>query len=52
MNYPLAHAILSELRMSPEREPQTAGIWKSFDEKDWENTLTWLDLSGLSDLLS
>jgi hypothetical protein len=44
VNYPLAHAILSELRMSPETETQTVGIWKTFDEKAWEDTLTWLDL--------
>jgi len=48
VNYPLAHAILSELRMSPETETQTVGIWKTFDEKAWEDTLTWLDLSGLA----
>ena len=48
MNYPLAQAILAQLRISPDNAPQTSDVWTAFDEREWERTLTWLDLSGLA----
>jgi putative nucleotidyltransferase-like protein len=48
VNYRLAEAILNPLRMSPAPVPQADGVWRTFDEKEWDRTLTWLDLSGLA----
>jgi hypothetical protein len=48
VNYRLAEAILNPLRMSADHAPPADGTWGAFDEKEWDRTLTWLDLSGLA----
>ena len=48
MNFPLVLAIIGQLRMSPDVVLQNRGFWDAFDEKEWESTLSWLDLSGLA----
>jgi hypothetical protein len=48
MNLPLVLAIVGQLRMSPDVVLQNGEFWAAFNEKEWENNLTWLDLSGLA----
>jgi hypothetical protein len=47
VNRSLPQAILDQLSLSERNRPEF-DIWRFFDEKEWERTLAWLDLSGLT----
>ncbi len=47
MKQSLTHAILHQLNLS-NSQPQDRSIWQTFNLKEWEQALNWMDTSGLA----